>query len=339
MQIEWMDGGELGTGGIYTINDVAPSTGAVAAGFSGTYYYAVPGNNGYSNDINITARDEYYIGFRFKINAYGYICRLYSGTSQLLNIRLNSDGNIDIGLIDGYGGWHTLSACSSFYFYTARIYRVEMHFIRNTWSGSTANLNGTWAMKVNGLLVQNDTACQTTYYNMQYDQLRIGYQAGYDDLVISIDDWPGNLRLQGIYPDSTGSSTQWYNDTTGAEANYTRVGEIPYRDTDYVWVNTLDQVDLYGMSALSEGTNPINTIAGVQVWTRGSLAGLATPKDLQIALKSGSTTAYGTQHQMLDDQLYYWYTDVWTVNPDTTSAFSKAEINSIEIGLKSKARP
>ena len=331
--VEFMDGGELGQSvGLWDFASVSPSTGAVAAGFSGEYYYARSG--GYCQKV-VTARDSYYMGVRIKNE--GWIFNIYgnnTGGSYYYLCKLQNEGNrlhyYAPGGVDSY----------STYITDGSVMRVEMYVLRNTYTpatpygAGTPNSDGVVIVKVNGVIIMNLTGIRSVGYNYPMTLWMVaGEWATWDDAILTVDDWPGNVRIQGGVPNEAGSSTEW-DPSTGN--NFECVNEVPPSDTDFNSTNVSDELDMYGMTPLVE-TYPIESILGIQLSARAKLEETATPKDLQLAILSGATYDYSSNKQVEDDT-YKWPSQVWSLNPATGKPFTPAEINSLQIGIKSKTR-
>ena len=332
--VEFMDGAELGHSYLWDGVGGAPSTGAEAAGFTGSYYWA----DARHNWKNITARTSYYFGFRGKHSNW-------SGAQVLAVHGVNNSALLGYLQMDDYSGrykWicHGVSSTlTSMIIPINTVVRVEVYVLKNTYAGTTPNNDGIVTVKVNGVIVLNQTGFRSlgSDYNIDTFHMNLSNynEFGYDDVICVRDAWPGNVRIQKGIPDGSGDDTTW---DPSAGSNFDCINEIPYSDTDFVSTNVNDEVDTYTMSDLVEGTNPIDSILAVQVSARSKLEGAPTPQDLQVAVKSGSTYGYSASHQVQSDT-YDWFSNVWNVNPATSAAFTPAEINSLKIGIKAKARP
>lgn len=156
------------------------------------------------------------------------------------------------------------------------------------------------------------------------------YASGwFDDIVIDSTAYPGTTHIQAIQPNGVGSSTQW---TALSGANWDNVDEIPPSDADYVYVNAVGQVDLYTAS------NLVGTIAAVkcvQVQARSVAQGAPTPTTLQLAVRTHATNYFGAS--IVVPTAFKGLPNVWENNPFSGVAWTVAEVNDVEIGVKSTA--
>lgn len=133
----------------------------------------------------------------------------------------------------------------------------------------------------------------------------------------------GELRVMPMLTTGAGSSTQW---TPSTGSNWDNVNDTN-TDTTYNSSSTETQRDLYAMADTSVGT----TVFGVQVQARmkKSDAGAASARTV---IKSSSTVSPGALRTLSASALNY--TDVWEVNPATSTAWSQSSINALEVGVE-----
>jgi hypothetical protein len=331
-----MDGAELGKNDLWDYPDpTQPVTGAAAAGFTGTYYWSAANQN-YKL---ITARTSYYFGVRCKFTAAADV--------YIFNIEGNN-GNTNLGTLtlpsDGFLSWNGGSGGpwrGSMLIPLNVAVRVEMYILRNTYTGAVANSDGAVTVKVNGIIVIQQTNIKSVEANYNIDCFGVNThydgsnEMGYDDVICVQDAWPGNIRIQKSIPEGSGTNTQW---DASAGSNFDCVNEIPYSDTDFVSTNVNDEIDTYVASDLVEGTNPIDSILAVQLSARAKLEGSPTPQDIQLAVKSSSSYGYSANQQVQEDT-YAWFNHVYNTDPATSAVWLKAAVNAMEIGVKAKARP
>lgn len=195
------------------------------------------------------------------------------------------------------------------------------------------NTSGIIQVKVDGSAVDIDYSGDTTYGLENIKSLRlVGGESGngnyFDDLVIDDADWIGNSRIQAIYPTGAGTTTQW-DPSTGD--NYACVDERPANDFDYVGTNVADEVDTYAASNLS---GIITEIKCVQVIARATKEGSPTPTQLQLAVRSGGTN-YFSATKALPTSFGEDVFAIWETNPADSAAWEEADVNAVEIGVKS----
>lgn len=99
-------------------------------------------------------------------------------------------------------------------------------------------------------------------------------------------DFLGDLRVECLFPNGAGASTQW---TPTAGANYTNVDEIPPNTTDYVATSTSGNRDLWAVQDVGANTSTVYAIR-VGLYAAKSDAGASSVKVL-IRENSGTVTA------------------------------------------------
>jgi hypothetical protein len=204
-------------------------------------------------------------------------------------------------------------------------------------SATINDTTGVFEVKVNGITAatfNGDTknaGTNTTIDAVQIYLTGFNYTHYIDDFYICDDtgsapqnSYLGEVRIHALVPNGAGSLTQM---TPSAGANYTTVDELPYSATDYVRGSS-GQTDLYTASDLPGG---VSTIFGVQAnaiakkTDAGNLSG-------RTKIKAGTTTVSGTTTALISSDIVL--TDVRALNPDTSTAWTTGDINSLEVGVE-----
>lgn len=139
-------------------------------------------------------------------------------------------------------------------------------------------------------------------------------------------DFLGDCRVDAYYPTSEGSTQSWT--PTPAGTHYTTVDEVPISTADYVESATANAVELYGFNDL---VNTPLSIFGVQVNSAARKTDAGARSINNTARISGSN--YFGAALTLSDTTTYRHS-VWDKSPATNAAWSKAEINSTEFGVR-----
>ena len=167
------------------------------------------------------------------------------------------------------------------------------------------------------------------------DRINWGYRNGgpqtscyIDDVVIDDANWIGNSGIAGLSPNGAGNSTQW-DPSTGA--NYACVDEVPPSDTDYVSTNVVDEVDTYALSNLPSEAAVVKC---VQVMARARKEGASTPQNLNLAVRTTGGDAYSGDKALTTS--FAGHSNLWETNPGTALAWTVAEVNAMEAGIKAK---
>jgi len=211
----------------------------------------------------------------------------------------------------------------------ATTYFIEVRF-------KSHNVSGVFQLKINGILVidfSGNTSGVTlpiTSFKLGDHGVGNGYASCYvDNIIVDNAAWPGNTKIQALVPIGAGNSTQW---TPSAGANDECVDEIPGSETDYIFTNTADHLDLYAAGDLAGDVGAINCVQ-VQALTR--FEGSPTPTNLQLAVRTNSTD-YVSDDKPVPSSSVQLY-NIWETNPDTEAAWAEAEVNALEIGVKAVA--
>jgi hypothetical protein len=133
-----------------------------------------------------------------------------------------------------------------------------------------------------------------------------------------------SLALVTHYPNAAGDANAW----TGA---YTDIDEWTTVDSDLVYVNTNDQEVQMNLSALPSG---VFAVRGVWISARAVTTSDATPTKLALGIKSTTINNGSDQTLALYWASYYRFMDV---NPVTTNPWTQAEIDALQLNLKSRA--
>jgi hypothetical protein len=153
-----------------------------------------------------------------------------------------------------------------------------------------------------------------------------------DDFYIEDSDFLGDVHIEALFPNAVGDASEWSPSTGGAD-NYTMTDDgSPDGDTTYVSGSAVGQKDTYG---LVNPTVQYTDIKAIQVdfYERGE-AGEGTPRvvpDLFI-----NSTHYEGSLGLSTIETYRYRTEVIATNPDTASAWTKDDIDALEVGPKVK---
>lgn len=205
---------------------------------------------------------------------------------------------------------------------------------------------GTYEVKLDGTSVISGTGADTRNGgNATADRVRLGASvAGNAALTESIDDFYicddqgstnnnflGDVRIECLFPNGNGNSSQLVGSDSNSTDNYLLVDEsTPNSDTDYVESSTVSDKDTYAMSNL---TSTAGTVYGIQImpFARKTDAGTRSIKSV--------TRLSGTEEDSADKALSTGYTylmDIRETKPGG-GAWSVSDINSMEVGVKVSA--
>lgn len=285
--------------------------------------------------LAVTAANSYYVAMKLMLKSndisQGFL-RFMNGSTVLGVLRIDNDNNYHhIKMYRGNQANLIATGATSTPFGTSPYtpFTVEVFYEPSTTSGS-------FVVKINGVIDANlnITGAQTSNDSLQIDSIQIGSWGGdctyIDDVVVDDSEWPGVTQIQALTPNGAGSNTTW---TASAGSNYQCVDEVPYSDSDYVYVNSNDQVDTYALSNL---TGTVGSIKSVQVTSRVNIAGSPTPTKVANAIRSGSTNYAGSDSATLTTS-WIWLRSLWQNDPNTSNPWSTTNVNALEAGVKSRA--
>jgi hypothetical protein len=140
-------------------------------------------------------------------------------------------------------------------------------------------------------------------------------------------DFLGDKRVEPCFPAAAGTATNWT--PTGAAANWDCVNEaVADGDTTYVAGATVGQYDTYALQDLVAGAAAVNGVQ-VRLVARKDDAG---SRALAPALRVNGTNYDGATIALGDG--YLPSTQAWDLNPDTAAAWTDAQVNALEAGVK-----
>jgi len=134
-----------------------------------------------------------------------------------------------------------------------------------------------------------------------------------------------------LRPTGAGTVTQL---TPSAGNNFDCVKEVTQDgDSTYVSMNDaagINKTDLYTIETNSIGASDVINSVTVYAYARHVLATHATGAR-GLTIRENSTTTVETMNAMSSS--YFLYSKTWTVRPSDSSAFTKADIDSLQIGI------
>jgi hypothetical protein len=269
---------------------------------------------------------------------------IYIRTATVIHCGLewNSDGTLDFQL-----GTSGSLDTSTFAFATNTEYYVEFKIVIGD------GTNGSLEMRVADLTSDED-AVPTTEWTVANVDTRNSTHANetswnrvhflsnptsgnfvFDDIYVcdgsgtKNNDFLGNLSVDSIDPNGAGFSSQL---TPSAGSNFQNVDDADDDgsddDTTYNTADANGEIDLYAMSPLVATGNPVGV--QVQALTRGTQG---DPRKFRILVRQGGTTEEGSDFTCLNDT-YTSRFRVIEVNPSTGLAWTSAEVDLMECGIK-----
>jgi len=320
----FIDGFESGDHDLWDAENNATVVSSAGLDMDGDYCLDLVANTEYLSK-NITATDEMYFAFLYRptIATSYQILSVFNGTNSLIHFIRTSVKNINV-----YQSGTSLMVSGSALLYVNTTYLIEAYF-------KLADSNGRVVIKINNITDIDYTGDTKSGAHTQFDRVRLGYGASaqfvtnayFDNFIMDDSDWIGNTKIQALVPAGIGNTTDW---TPSTGANWECVDEIPANDADYVSINVIDKIDTYTTSNLA-GT--IESVKCVQIQARAKTDGAPTPTNIKLAVRSGGTDYVSGDNLVPSTEKSFSY--LWENNPADAAAWEEADVNAMEIGIKS----
>ena len=144
----------------------------------------------------------------------------------------------------------------------------------------------------------------------------------FSELIVADDD-TRDMRLATLVPASTGDTT-----FTG---NHTTIDDSALNLEDSAFANVNDAAMLVGLGSLPAGSLSVKAL---HIVARAAKSSGSTPTKLALGVKSG-TVDDGTGQTLL--AAHKTYTRLMNVNPVTSAAWTRAQVNAMNVQLKALA--
>lgn len=203
---------------------------------------------------------------------------------------------------------------------------------------------GTYEVRINGATEISGTGQDTrNAATATANQIRFGNSsdpgnnggAAYDDVYIcdtsgsTNNDFLGDVRVEALFPNGNGNSSQFTGSDGNSTDNYLLVDETsPNDDTDYVEDSTVTDKDTY---AYTNPTPTTGTVYGVQTvpYARKTDAGTRSIRELARL----STTEIDNGADITLSTSYLYYPKVFETKPGG-GAWTLSDVSSAEFGYK-----
>jgi len=130
-----------------------------------------------------------------------------------------------------------------------------------------------------------------------------------------------------LRPDGGGDYAQW--DVTGATYDYEATND--QSDTTDIYTNLVGEIDLMNIQNLPAGSG---TIHSVTIWFRGQVFNKGgTPERAATYLKTNTNYFQGGNNTMVAEPSWGDYSEVYTTNPQTLSAWTWDEVDALQAGV------
>lgn len=273
------------------------------------------------------------IGFAFNPSGYNsnFLQLKDNGTVQV-NLFLNTDGTVSIQR----NGSNVTGGTTSVSLTTGVFTFIEFKVTIASSIGASSCV-----LKFNGATVATVSTGQNLQSsgNASANVLQLMGSTGggngkfyFDDLYVfdsngsANNDFGGDCRIETLYPNGAGNSTQW---TPSTGSNYANVDDTtPNGDTNYNSASGTGLKDTYTMTDL--GSTP-SSIKGIQIVLTGRKDDAGTKVVIPV-IRSGGADYDGTSANMGD--AYSMFIDIRETDPATSTAWTASGINALEAGIK-----
>ena len=189
---------------------------------------------------------------------------------------------------------------------------------------------GEFNIKRNNVDVLNITAADTSTPATMGVVRFVGLAGGTNRMMISQvivgDETFLNWKLATLAPVATGTFGAWTGD-------YTAVDEVAYNNADFIETNSLNQIETMNVTDIPASLSTYNVKSIVTTGIFSNDAGSAV-NDTEFALQTNGTTQT-TPANVVKDGSEQVKQAVFATNPATGNPWTQAEVNTLEIGVKS----
>lgn len=239
---------------------------------------------------------------------------VYDGSTRQIYLLLTSDQRLQVAMES------TVLATSTNVISLNTYYYVEFGFHINNSGSFEVRVNGSssgWIPSTNSDTQRSGNASFNAFYFGDGE----GY---YDDVYCTFGDeikFLGDSRVDTLALTANSTPQDWTPDTGNA---WERLNQ----DAGYISSGTVDAVSLFAAGDISH--NP-STIHGIQL-NGHAYKSDAGSREAALVLKSGATTDVGDSVALSTNTLLI--REPYIVDPNTGSAFTKSNLNAIEVGVK-----
>ena len=188
----------------------------------------------------------------------------------------------------------------------------------------TARINGTQVLN----LTSQNTKNGSDY--IRYFLIRLIHDdqdTHWDDIYVDDAQFNGDCRIKTFVPDSISSVNN--NFTASAGNKDECVDDIPPTDdTDYIYSNTLNHKQTFGIT-----TGSLGTVKGIQLNNLCRVDAGGSRKITPL-IRSNSTNYLGTEiaNNVPDD--YKFESEIFETDPDDSNAWTQTKLEAAEFGLE-----
>lgn len=257
--------------------------------------------------------------------------RIEDGTSAQIEVRVNTDLTVSVTRNGTTLGTTATTLTTGTWAYIELKVKID-------------NTTGTVELKINGVTRVGPLSSQDTQNtaNATANALVVGSDRlamRFDDLYVlnSTDsgvagapnnDFLGDVRVEALFPNGNGNSSQFTGSDGNSTDNYLLVDETtPNDDTDYVESSAIGQKDTYAMTNLATA---VGTVYGLQAVPNAKKDDAGT-RTFKTQIRSGGTDAEGAEQSL--GTTYAFFPEVFQAD-SSGNQWTISSINSLEAGIK-----
>lgn len=150
----------------------------------------------------------------------------------------------------------------------------------------------------------------------------------------TFNDFQGDVMIETLFPTADGANSGW-TQSTGA-THFGVVDESPFHnsDADYVTTSTVNALDTYAMQNLATTAGSAVLAVRPHLVARKESAAVM---GIAPTVRSAGTNYPGTARDLANTLTYTAESDTLTVDPATSTAWTRAAVDALEVGPKKTA--
>lgn len=296
---------------------------------------AVSGNGGSITWNHPSSDDELIIGVAIDADRLGMShIEFCEGATVHITVWVNNSGNIEIRR--GTSGGTLLATGSATVAINTYFYIEVKCKISDTVGAVEVKINGASDVSFSGDTrnggasgVINNIKLLTPYLGSGV----AGANSEWDDLVIldtsgTNNDFLGDVRIEALYPNGNGNSSQLVGSDEDSTDNYAQVDETPPDDdVTYVQSSNVGDRDTYTYSDI---TSTVGVVYGVQVLPYAKKTD-ASARSINAVVRSNGVDQVSSDQTLTTSYKYFPY--VVEEDPDISAAWTIASVNDAEFGV------
>lgn len=316
-------GGELSA---FVASDLANVTEVTTTALRDTTFsrsaISVNGNIAYAEGAYVASATTAWFHCEINIganSANGPLLVFYNSSGTAV-FRLNVP-NFNVMQMQYWNGSAWTDIGTSYTFPTSTRFTIDIKII--------CGASGSASLYTAGSLIGTASATMTAVTNIAKVRLYSNSSftaAGYSQ-IIAADEPTVGWRLATLAPSANGANTTWTNDYTAVDEATT------VDDADFITSSTAAEVETYAATDAPSGTGM--GVKAVVVTARAKI-GATGPQNLQMAVRSAGTNYFSSNVTGLGAG-FAGVQAVFALDPATAAAWTLANCNSAEIGVKSIA--